>query len=227
MGLLGSIGKFAGGAIGSFFGGSTGAAIGSTIGEGAGDFISGAANSAVSYHYDIKQAKELAQYNMELQKELNEYNAVNRYPWAVKSLREAGLNPVLAATQGAPLSGGSVQAQAINAKRGQDVINTAMALGQLDNMREQNKNLQAQNDFIKAQTLGAAQSARQIGEVADSLKRLNDLMDKHPEIFLGQETAKMGRQGLGFALLDFARNNLPSTSVIRSFLSRLPGGYND
>lgn len=171
MGLLGSIGSIAGGAIGSYFGGPAGGAIGSSIGQEAGNFLSGAANSAISYHYDMKQAKELAKYNMELQKELNEYNALNRYPWAVKSLRDAGLNPILAATQGAPLSGGSVQAQAINAKRGQDIINTATALGQLDNLEAQNKNLKAQNDFIKAQTLNELNSAREIEARVQALDR--------------------------------------------------------
>lgn len=157
--------------------------FGSAIGSGLGNLIAGGASSAMSYHFDMKQAKELAQYNMELQKELNEYNAVNRYPWAVKSLRDAGLNPVLAATQGAPLSGGSVQAQAFNAKRGQDVINTAMALGQLDNMREQNKNLQAQNDFIKAQVLTQVQSAREIAERVKSLRRDNKFWDDHQDVY--------------------------------------------
>lgn len=206
MGLLGSIGSIAGGAIGTYFGGPAGGSIGASIGSGLGNFISGAANSAISYHYDMKQAKDLAKFNMELQKELNEYNSLNRYPWAVKSLRDAGLNPILAATQGAPLSGGSVQAQAINAKRGQDIINTATALGQLDNLEAQNKNLKAQNDFIKAQTLAQVQSAKEIQERVKSLQRDNTFWDSHKDVYevhkFGSMPGIVGQVMAGGRMLD-------------------------
>ena len=178
MGLLSSIGD------------GLAKGFGNLVGNSFGGFLGGMANSATSYYFDMKQAKDLAKYNIQLQKELNEYNALNRYPWAVKSMRDAGLNPILAATQGQPLSGGSVQAQAINAKRGQDVINTAMALGQLDNiyeqnsnLRAQNKNLEAQNDFIKAQTLTQVQSAREVAHRVEALARENEYYRKHPKVF--------------------------------------------
>lgn len=204
MGLLSSIGS----GLSDF--------LGSTAGKFLGGMIAGGASSALSYHFDLKQAKELAQYNMELQKELNEYNAVNRYPWAVKSLRDANLNPVLAATQGQPLSGGSVQAQAINAKRGQDVINTAMALGQLDNMREQNKNLQAQNDFIKAQTLTQVQSAREVKARVEGLERDLKWLRDNPEFYAAYMANRSVPHPLSGGMLSLLISELDGSSSARS-----------
>lgn len=218
MSLLGSIGSIAGGAIGSYFGGPAGGAAGSSfgsllsknadkIGQGIGDAISGLGSSALSYGMDLKQASKLMSMQYDMQKQL----ALNKYPWEVASLEAAGLNPILAATRGA--SAYTANAPVINAKRGQDVINSALAFGQIEN-------LGAQNDLIKSQAMSASSTAKQIDEQTKVLARINRILDKHPEIALGQETNKMGVQGLKFAILDWLSRQLP-------VLRRLPGGLND
>lgn len=207
MSLGGTLGGLAGTAIGSYFGGSAGGAIGGKIGSGLGDLVQSGASSAIGYAADMKQTKELMAMQYEMQRKL----ALNKYPWEVASLEAAGLNPILAATRGA--SAYTANAPVINAKRGQEAISSALALGQIEN-------LGAQNDLIKSQAMSASSTAKQIDEQTKVLARINRILDKHPEIALGQETNKMGVQGLKFAILDWLTGQLP-------VLRRLPGGLND
>ena len=176
MSLLGSIGSIAGGAIGKLFGGSD---IGKEIGGALGNSLSSMASTAYSYHMDMEQAKELMNLQYEQQKKL----ALNKYPWEVQSLEAAGLNPILAATRGA--SAYSANAPVIQAKRGQEAVNSALALGQLDN-------LGAQNALLKAQAATQSASASQIQEQTTAIKRVNDLIKKYPGLLLDQEIAKAG-----------------------------------
>ena len=186
MSLLGSIGSIAGGAIGSYFGGPAGGAAGSSfgsllaqnadkIGQGIGDSISGLASSALSYGMDMKQASKLMSMQYDMQKQL----ALNKYPWEVASLEAAGLNPILAATRGA--SAYTANAPVINAKRGQEAVSSATALGQLDN-------LYAQNDLIRAQAMSTATSAKQVSEQTKMLERENRFYDKNPAYYHGEKT---------------------------------------
>lgn len=207
MSLGGTLGGLAGTAIGSYFGGSAGGAFGGKIGSGLGDLVQSGASSAIGYAADMKQARELMSMQYDMQRKL----ALNKYPWEVASLEAAGLNPILAATRGA--SAYTANAPVINAKRGQEAINSALALGQIEN-------LGAQNDLIKSQAMSASSTAKQIDEQTKVLARINRILDEHPEIALGQETNKMGAQGLKFAILDWLTGQLP-------VLRRLPGGLND
>lgn len=195
MSLLGTVGSIAGGAIGSYFGGPAGGAAGSSfgsllaqnadkIGQGIGDSISGLASSAAGYAMDMKQAEKLMSMQFDMQRKL----ALNKYPWEVASLEAAGLNPILAATRGA--SAYSANAPVINAKRGQEAITSASQLAQIDNLR-------AQNDLIRSQAMSASASASEINERTRQLKRLNDLIDKHPGILLDQEINKSGSGLIG------------------------------
>lgn len=170
MGLLGSIGSIAGGAIGSFFGGSAGEKLGDTIGSGFGDLLQSGASSAFGYAMDMKQAKELMSMQYDMQRKL----ALNKYPWEVQSLESAGLNPILAATRGA--SAYSANAPVINAKRGQEAINSAVALGQIDNLR-------AQNELIRQQAGVQSATARQIAEQTKVVERENRFYNRYPEIY--------------------------------------------
>lgn len=182
MSLLGSIGSIAGGAIGSYFGGPAGGAAGSSfgsllannadkIGQGIGDLISSGASTAIGYAMDMKQAQELMSMQYDMQRKL----ALNKYPWEVASLEAAGLNPILAATRGA--SAYSANAPVINAKRGQEAINSALALGQIDNLK-------AQKDLINSQALSASASAREVNARAVALERINKVLKDHPGLIL-------------------------------------------
>ena len=184
MSLGGTLGGLAGTAIGSYFGGTAGGTIGGKIGSGLGDLVQSGASSAIGYAADMKQAKELMSMQYDMQKKL----ALNKYPWEVASLEAAGLNPILAATRGA--SAYSANAPVINAKRGQEAITSASQLAQIDNLR-------AQNDLIRSQALSASSSAQEIQERTRQLKRLNDLIDKHPGILLDQEINKSGSGVIG------------------------------
>lgn len=198
MSLLGSIGSIAGGAIGSYFGGPAGGAAGSSfgsllaqnadkIGQGIGDLVQSGASSAIGYAADMKQAEKLMSMQYDMQRKL----ALNKYPWEVASLEAAGLNPILAATRGA--SAYSANAPVINAKRGQEAISSAAQLAQIDN-------LQAQNDLIRSQALSASSSAQEIQERTRQIKRLNDFLDKYPELFkAGQIKSNMPSNPIGFS----------------------------
>lgn len=179
MSLLGTVGSIGGSVIGGFFGGPSGAVTGGKIGGALGNGLSSMASTAYSYHMDMKQAKALMDLQYDQQKKL----ALNKYPWEVQSLEAAGLNPILAATRGA--SAYSANAPVIQAKRGQEAVNSALALGQLDN-------LGAQNDLIKAQAATQSATASQIREQTTAIKRVNDLIKKHPGLLLDQEIAKAG-----------------------------------
>ena len=184
MSLLGTIGSIGGSAIGGYFGGTTGASIGGQIGGAIGNGVSSLASTAAGYAMDMKQSKELMSMQYDMQRKL----ALNKYPWEVASLEAAGLNPILAATRGA--SAYTANAPVINAKRGQESITSASQLAQIDNLR-------AQNDLIRSQALSASASASEINERTRQLKRLNDLIDKHPGILLDQEINKSGSGLIG------------------------------
>ena len=207
MSLGGTLGGLAGTAIGSYFGGTAGGTIGGKIGSGLGDLVQSGASSAIGYAADMKQAEKLMSMQYDMQRKL----ALNKYPWEVASLEAAGLNPILAATRGA--SAYTANAPVINAKRGQEAISSALALGQIEN-------LGAQNDLIKSQAMSASSTAKQIDQQTKMLERINKILDDMPEIAKGQEMNKMGAFGFKLAILDWLRGQMPG-------LARLPGGLND
>ena len=68
-----------------------------TLGNIAGSVLGGLASSEIQSQYNEEAIR--------LQNELNVENYKNRYQWAVEDMRSAGLNPILAATNGI---GGSI-----------------------------------------------------------------------------------------------------------------------
>lgn len=71
--------------------------LSNTLGNIAGSVLGGLASSGVQSHYNEQAIR--------LQNDLNVENYKHRYQWAVDDMRQAGLNPILAATNGI---GGSI-----------------------------------------------------------------------------------------------------------------------
>ena len=212
MGLLSSIGSsilgsVAGNVAKDFIGGSLGSSIGSAI--------TGGVSSALDY----KTSLGLMKKQFELQKDLNKYNALNRYPWAVKSLRDANLNPILAATQGQPLAGGSPQYNDVSpATR---AISSARALQEMEAVQANISRTKADTEKSKAETLAALNLAGQYSASAAQMKantaQINMLLDfykKHPGVFRDKAVSQSGSGAVG------------QVKQIFSFLSGLlDGGY--
>lgn len=181
MGLLGSI---AGGLLGG---------VASAFGGKIGDGLAAGISSALDYQSSLK----LMEKNFDLQKELNEYNALNRYPWAVQSLKDANLNPILAATQGQPLAGGSPQYNDVSpATR---ALNSARALQEMEAISANIDRTKADTQKSKAETLAALNLAGQYSASAAQMKantaQINMLLSyyrQHPEVFAGQQLDRMG-----------------------------------
>ena len=179
------------------------------VGSSLGDLITGGVSSAVDY----KTSLNLMEKQFDLQKDLNKYNALNRYPWAVQSLRDAGLNPILAATQGQPLSGGSPQYNDVNpATR---ALHSAKALQELEAV-------QAGIDKTKADTLASRELAAQYSASAAQMKantaQVNMLLDyyrKHPEVFAGQQLDRMGSKSGWIGLISEYLSNSANSRLNR------------
>lgn len=217
MGFLGSLGSFAGTAIGGYFGGTTGATIGGKLGGSLGDFIGNTGSAAISSALDYKTALKLMEKQFGLQKDLNKYNSLNRYPWAVKSLRDANLNPILAATQGQPLAGGSPQYNDVSpATR---ALHSAKALQEMEAV-------QAGIDKTKADTEAARQLAGQYSASAAQMKAqtaqitmLLDYYRKHPEVFAGQQFDRMSSKSGWIGLISDYLSSKASSSLNRHISS--------
>lgn len=161
MGLLSSIGSSI---LGSVAGSVAKDMIGGSLGSSIGSAITGGVASAMDYKTSVK----LMEKQFDLQKDLNKYNALNRYPWAVQSLRDANLNPILAATQGQPLAGGSPQYNDVSpATR---AISSARALQEMDAVQAGIERTKQDTLKSKAETYAAQQLAGQYSASAAQMR---------------------------------------------------------
>ena len=169
MGLLSSIGSSI---LGSVVGTVAKDMIGGSLGSSIGSAITGGVSSALDY----KTSLGLMEKQFELQKDLNKYNALNRYPWAVQSLKDAGLNPILAATQGQPLAGGSPQYNDVSpATR---AINSARALQEMEAISANIDRTKADTQKSKAETLAALNLAGQYSASAAQMRANTAVVNK-------------------------------------------------
>lgn len=214
MGLLGTIGSIGGSAIGGYFGGTTGASIGGQIGGAIGNGISSLASTAAGYAMDMKQTEKLMSMQYDMQKKL----ALNKYPWEVASLEAAGLNPILAATRGA--SAYTANAPVINAKRGQESVSNALALGQL-------QNLAAQNDLIRSQAMSASSTAKQVEQQAIALARENEWFRKNPRFYAAYMASRSVPHPVSGGMLSLLTDEFSRSSSARSIPNKeyFRGGY--
>lgn len=208
MGFLSSV---AGGLAKGFLGG-----VASSLGGSLGNLVTGGVASAMDYKTSVK----LMEKQFDLQKDLNKYNAVNRYPWAVQSLRDANLNPILAATQGQPLAGGSPQYNDVSiATR---AISSARALQEMEAIQANISRTKADTQKSKAETLAALNLAGQYSASAAQMKantaQINMLLDyyrKHPEVFAGQQLDRMGSKSGWIGLISEYLSNSANSRLNR------------
>lgn len=167
---LGAAGMYYGGsALGSMLGGVTDGGATSTqpsnatdlgrvdvngsrpswLSQNAGSLVSGGLSLLGGYQANQANAKQ-AQQQMDFQREMSGTS----YQRGVSDMQAAGLNPMLAYSQGGASSPGGASASiqdavtpALNSGR-----SAAMMKASLDNMGLQNDNLEKQNDLIAAQT---------------------------------------------------------------------------
>ena len=124
--------------------------LSSTLGNIAGSVLGGIGSSKVQSHYNEQAVR--------LQNELNVENYKHRYQWAADDMRQAGLNPILAATNGI---GGSI-AGASAASVGMSDIGSTMNSARAASAAER----QAKN----AEHLAISQIDKNVAE-ADSVRQ--------------------------------------------------------
>lgn len=144
MGFGGILGTIAGAAIGSVvpgIGTALGAGIGGTLGGG---FDTNEANSAMAAQQMAFQANQSG----------------TAYQRAVTDLRQAGLNPMLAYSQGGASTPSGASAVMSNPFEGMtsSAFGAYKAKAEVDNLKEQNKNIQSQT------VLNAAQAAKAVAD---------------------------------------------------------------
>lgn len=137
-----------------------------------GALIGAAASLAGNYlsnKLQLSSNQDASIFNNEVFKDTQKYLALNSPSWQVKGLRDAGLNPILAVSQGLSspqaintASTFSPDASGIN-RAVQNAFNSASF-----------RLLNQQAEKAKAETDVANQSARQIAEQTRSIKRDND-----------------------------------------------------
>lgn len=144
MGLLSSIGKAVGAVTGLLGDGGTSALIGGGLG-----LLGGMNDNAAS-----AQAASAANAQ-------TEHMYKNRYQWQVQDMRAAGLNPILAAMNGAPSAGSGAMANTFSAA--DRAINGASAAANIRLANENIQNVKAQTAAANAQTAKTAAETIKLG----------------------------------------------------------------
>lgn len=169
MSLFGTIGS----AVGSFFG-----EIGSAIGGAAGSLLDGGINSAIDYRYDIKQMREQAALEYEYKQKVAE----NQPSWNVEGLKKAGLNPILAAGGLGGSSASSVNVAPVNAKRGSQAVNNALALAQIEKAGAEIDATQQLANQYSSSARQMQEQTKLIAEQIEALRRDNKVQRDHPDV---------------------------------------------
>ena len=125
-----------------------------------------------------KQQKKLAREQMAFQERLSNTS----YQRAVKDMRAAGINPMLAYAQGGASSPSGAQAMLKVPSVGETSIKGLDVGGKNTQRKLQNKNIIMQNDLIEAQTEAAMAQASSARGVAKQQNVVGDYFLKNPNL---------------------------------------------
>lgn len=222
-GILGSIGSALSGVAGF---------LGSGLGSSALSMIGNFGGGLLSYGTDKDLMEEQYEYNLRLQKQAQqwqEYAYKNYHGWNVESLRNAGLNPILSATNGSAISqhssAGSVGLPSSKFKG----INIGEILS-LMKFSQEMKNLETSTSAMRSQvglnegnTAVSMATAKKINEEANAIARENAYYssDVGQQVYDQQkrkEAALSQGQIIGGALNELSRNKEKVHKDIVDFL---------
>lgn len=167
-----------------------------------GGILGGIAGALVGGSMAKSNAKDAAIRQHEMNKELYQY----RYRWAVKDMKKAGLNPILAASQGQPLASSSaVQAPAPDLAgaitHGLSASSSAklareQAKGQAALMRAQSVQAIASATQAEAQAAKAHQEGREAAARATMSEMEARMAKENPEAFWRRQYQPAGTRNL-------------------------------
>jgi len=112
--------------------------------------IGGLGLEAASAWYGNRQAQKRQRESFDQQKWMMQ----NRYQMQTKDMMAAGLNPMLATTQGAPMPNAPAAAKTDKPELMQAVANSQLASAQAANIRQQTENLKLESENIKNTAAG-------------------------------------------------------------------------
>lgn len=151
--LLGGYTGMSGGSLGSIFSG-LGSLPWGQIGAASAIGMSGLGSGFLSYETDKKLMNKQFQYNLYLQEQAQrwqEYAYKNFHSWNTESLRNAGLNPILSATNGSALSQHSgVSSVGLPSSKFNNKLSMVDLLS-LMKFNQEMKNLETSNSAMRSQ----------------------------------------------------------------------------
>lgn len=149
------------------------------FGAGLGGALVGGAVSYFSGRDTARKAKKLAREQMRFQERMSN----TAYQRAVKDMRKAGINPMLAYMKGGASSPSGAAPNLRAPELDPQIVSTAKNLAsQVTQRKLQNLNLQEQNKLINAQTVQAEAQASSARGVAKQQNVIGDFYLKNPEL---------------------------------------------
>lgn len=100
-----------------------------------------------------------------------QYLMANRYQMQTKDLMAAGLNPMLAVNQGAPMPNAPSQAQTTKPELMQAMASTQLASAQAANIRQQTENLKLESQNIQNTAAQWPTSMQKLGKEIDEIEQ--------------------------------------------------------